>query len=59
MKDKDNDKLDHVLEQALSEYRDAEPLAGMEDRILRASPRNPSRTPGGGCGPLLRLEAWL
>jgi hypothetical protein len=30
-----NHELDHILDQALSEYRDAEPLAGMEDRILR------------------------
>ena len=38
-------EFDHLLDRALSEYRDAEPLAGMEDRVLDrlASHRHPSR----------------
>lgn len=32
---KPNNDLDHILDEALSEYHDAEPLSGMEDRILR------------------------
>jgi len=41
-----NEELDRTLDQALNEYRDAEPLAGMEDRILRriaARPETNSR----------------
>jgi hypothetical protein len=30
-----NDELDQVLEDALAEYREAEPLAGLEDRVLQ------------------------
>lgn len=30
-----SDKFDEVLDRSLSEYRDLEPLAGFEDRILR------------------------
>lgn len=30
-----NDEFDHVLDDALAEYRDAGPLAGMEQRVLR------------------------
>ena len=29
-----DEHLDHLLDEALSEYRDAEPLAGLEERIL-------------------------
>jgi hypothetical protein len=32
---KHNDDFDLILDDALAEYREAEPLAGMEDRILR------------------------
>jgi cytoskeletal protein RodZ len=31
----DNDEFDHVLDEALAQYRDAEPLAGMEQRVLQ------------------------
>jgi hypothetical protein len=31
----DNQQLDNILDDALSEYRDAEPLAGLEDRVLQ------------------------
>ncbi len=30
-----NDEFDQVLDDALSEYREAEPLAGLEDRVLQ------------------------
>lgn len=30
-----NDEFDHVLDDALAEYRDAGPLAGMEQRVLQ------------------------
>jgi hypothetical protein len=30
-----NDDFDQVLDDALAEYRDAEPLAGLEDRVLQ------------------------
>jgi hypothetical protein len=38
-----NDELDRILDQALCEYQDAEPLAGMEDRILRRVAGQPAR----------------
>lgn len=41
-----NNEFDHILDDALREYRDAEPLSGMEDRILRriaAQPHPSSR----------------
>jgi hypothetical protein len=41
-----NDQLDHLIDRALSEYRDAEPLAGMEDRILRRIAGQPERVSG-------------
>ncbi len=31
----DNEQLDNILDQALSEYREAEPLAGIEDRVMQ------------------------
>lgn len=31
----DNERLDKILDEALSEYREAEPLAGLEDRVLQ------------------------
>ncbi len=30
-----HDELDNIVDHALSEYRNAEPLAGLEDRVLR------------------------
>lgn len=41
---KHNHELDDMLDRALSEYRDAEPLAGMEDRILRRMAAHPERS---------------
>jgi hypothetical protein len=38
------DQLDRLLDQALSEYRDAEPLAGIEDRILRRIAVQPTKS---------------
>jgi hypothetical protein len=46
-----NNNLDHILDQALSESRDAEPLAGMEDRVLRRISAQP--------GPSARRWAWI
>ena len=41
-----DEHLDHLLDEALSEYRDAEPLAGIESRILaRLELSGPSRRP--------------
>lgn len=31
----DNEQLDNILNNALAEYREAEPLAGLEDRVLQ------------------------
>ena len=31
----DDEQLDNILDEALSEYREAEPLAGLEDRVLQ------------------------
>jgi hypothetical protein len=30
-----NDEFDNILDDAMAEYRDAEPLAGVEGRVLR------------------------
>ena len=38
-----NDELDNILDQALSEYRDAEPLAGFESRLLHRMQTQPLR----------------
>jgi hypothetical protein len=46
-----NHELDRMLDQALSEYRDAEPLAGMEDRILRRIAGQPE--------PVSRRRVWI
>ncbi len=46
-----NDHLDRILDHALSEYRDAEPLSGMEDRILRRLAAQPE--------PSSRRWAWI
>jgi hypothetical protein len=46
-----NDELDRILDHALTEYRDAEPLAGMEDRILRRIAAQPEPGP--------RRWAWI
>jgi predicted outer membrane lipoprotein len=46
-----NDNLDRILEEAMREYRDAEPLSGMEDRILRRIAASPQ--------PSVRRWAWI
>lgn len=46
-----DDQLDRILDHALSEYRDAEPLTGMEDRILRRLAAQPE--------PSSRRWAWI
>jgi len=43
-----DEHLDHLLDEALNEYRDAEPLAGMEDRVLRRL----------GVQPAVRRNMW-
>jgi hypothetical protein len=63
----DDQQLDKILDQALSEYRDAEPLAGLEDRVLqrlRLQPvarRNTSWKWAGiaACAATLAFAAWL
>lgn len=46
-----NNNLDRILDQALSQYSDAEPLAGMEERILRRIAAQPE--------PTSRRWAWI
>ena len=46
-----NDEVDRILDQALGEYRDAEPLRGIEDRILRRVAGQPVERP--------RRMAWI
>lgn len=46
-----NHEPDRMLDKALSEYRDAEPLAGMDDRILRRIAGQPE--------PVSRRRAWI
>lgn len=46
-----NEDLDRILDHALTEYRDAEPLAGIEDRILRRVAAQPEPSP--------RRWAWV
>lgn len=45
MKDNNRDRLDELIDKALAGYTDAEPLAGLEERVLRriASVPTPSR----------------
>jgi hypothetical protein len=40
---KTNDEFDNILDDALAEYRDAEPLSGLESRVLRRVQEQPSR----------------
>lgn len=39
-----NNELDRLLDQALNEYRDAEPLSGIEDRVLRRITTQPEQS---------------
>ena len=51
-----DEHFDNILDEALSEYRDAEPLAGLEHRVLNGSRRNPPRAVRAGCAGLSRLR---
>lgn len=62
----DNPQLDKILDQALNEYRDAGPLAGLEDRILRRLRLQPEDHPirwwkwgmVAACAAILAFAAW-
>ncbi len=65
---KTNDEFDNLLYDALTEYRDAEPLAGLEDRVLRrvrcqAERRRATRLAWSAAAvataTLLTIVAWL
>ncbi len=43
-----SDGFDNILDEALQEYREAEPLAGIEDRVLRRLRRDVARRPAFG-----------
>jgi len=63
----DNQQLDNILDHALGEYRDAEPLAGLEDRVLqrlRLQPVDRRNTwwkwaAVAMCAAMLAFAAWL
>ncbi len=63
----DNEHLDNILDEALGEYREAEPLAGIEDRVLQRLrlQSEPRRTPWlrwgavAACAALLAIVVWL
>jgi hypothetical protein len=63
----DNQQLDSVLDAALSAYREAEPLVGIEDRVLQRLRPEPEthRTAWwkwsavAACAVMLALAAWL
>jgi hypothetical protein len=63
----DNEQLDNILDEALSAYREAEPLAGLEDRVLQRLRLQPeSRRIASwkwgalaACAVLLSIVAWL
>ena len=57
----DNEQLDNILDEALSEYREAEPLAGLESRVLQrtAGQRSPLAPARGGGGALRAACAAL
>ena len=62
-----NEHLDNILDEALSEYRDAGPLAGLEDRVLqRIHEQKAIRQTRGlrwaiafGCAAALAFAVWL
>jgi hypothetical protein len=63
----DNEQLDNLLDEALGEYREAEPLAGIEDRVLqrlRMEPRE-RRMPWwkwgavAACAALVLMAVWI
>jgi hypothetical protein len=63
----DNQQFDKILDQALSGYRDAEPLSGLEDRVLQRLRTQPERRPilwwkwgmVAACAVMLAFAAWL
>ena len=63
----DNEQLDKILDQALSEYRDAATLAGLEDRVLQRLRLQPVERPGtwwkwgavAACAAILAFAVWL
>src|SRR5271169_5365271 len=62
-----NDEVDPILDDALAEYRDAEPLAGLEERVLRRleTTGEPARSPWWrwstalACAALVAIAAWI
>jgi hypothetical protein len=64
---KDNQHLEKILDEALSEYGSAEPLAGLEDRVLQRLRLQPDhrRTAWwrwgavAACAAMLAFAAWL
>jgi hypothetical protein len=63
----DDEHLDNILDEALSEYREAEPLAGLEDRVLQRLQSRPQERLAmrwkwgavAACAALLAIMAWL
>ena len=51
-----DNQFDEILDHALSEYRDVEPLSGLEDRVLRRMPLEPNSRSAFGW--LARLGAF-
>lgn len=45
---KSSNEFEDILQEALSEYRDAEPLAGLDDRVLRCLLTQPMQRPSLG-----------
>lgn len=64
---KTNDEFDRIMSDALSEYREAEPLAGLEDRVLRRVQQQSGRQrlwwrwsfAAGLAVALLAVAAWI
>ncbi len=62
-----DEHLDNLLDEALSEYRDAEPLAGLEDRVLhRIAKANEEQKAtwlrwaiAAACAVVVALAAWI
>ncbi len=62
-----DEHLDNILDEALSEYREAEPLAGLEDRVLHRLQLQPHERPVAwwkwaaiaACAVVLAFAVWL
>jgi hypothetical protein len=62
-----NDEFDHVLDEALAEYRDVEPLAGLEHRVLQRVRRQAEHrrkiwmrwSALAACAAMLAITAWI